>query len=117
MTRQRFDGRKAVVTAAAQGIGQAVARALADSGAAVIATDINKDTLKAFCTERPDIRCEVLDVTDRSAVADFAARTGAINVLVNCAGVVHAGTVLDCTEAEWAFAFDLNAGRDAMLAL
>lgn len=106
-TSQRLAGKTALVTAAAQGIGRATALAFAREGARVIATDINRsalDTLQQECT------CEValLDVLDASSIRAMAQQHPEVNVLFNGAGFVHAGTVLDCTEAEWDFAFNLN---------
>jgi 2-keto-3-deoxy-L-fuconate dehydrogenase len=103
----RLAGKTAFVTAAAQGIGRATALAFAREGAKVIATDINTallDTLKAECG------CTVqrLDVTDPAAVQAAAAAHGPVNVLFNAAGFVHSGSVLDCTEDEWNFGFELN---------
>ena len=101
---KRLEGKICVVTAAGQGIGRAAALRLAAEGAQVIATDINEDTLAGM----EGVRAHRLDVTDRDAVAEFASKTGRIDVLFNCAGYVHAGNILDCSEADWAFALDLN---------
>ena len=101
---KRLEGKSCVVTAAAQGIGRATAERLVAEGARVIATDVNAaalDTLRCVPTA-------VLDVTDGDAVRDFAERTGTIDVLFNCAGFVHAGTILDSDESDWDCAFDLN---------
>jgi 2-keto-3-deoxy-L-fuconate dehydrogenase len=105
----RLAGKRAVVTAAAQGIGRASALAFAREGAHVIATDINMDALKSLSKEAPEIAVERLDVTNADAIAGFAKSTGPVEVLFNCAGFVHAGSILDATEADWDFAFNLNA--------
>lgn len=100
----RLQGKTAFVTAAGQGIGRAVAEAFQREGARVIATDLNTGLLATLqgCETRR------LDVTDRDAIAAAAAECGPVNVLFNGAGFVHAGTVLDCTEEDWDFAFQLN---------
>ena len=107
MTTLRLANKTACVTAAGQGIGRATAVAFAAQGARVIATDINA---QALATLQDDIGCTVhtLDVTDPLAIAAVAQSAGPIQVLFNGAGFVHAGSVLDCTEDEWAFAFELN---------
>jgi 2-keto-3-deoxy-L-fuconate dehydrogenase len=102
----RLAGKTALVTAAAQGIGRASAMRFAAEGARVIATDINADALAQL--KAPGLETRLLDVRDSNAVALLAAELGAVDVLFNCAGFVHGGTILDCTEAEWEFAFDLN---------
>jgi 2-keto-3-deoxy-L-fuconate dehydrogenase len=100
----RLTGKTALVTAAAQGIGKATAELFAREGARVIATDINQALLQQIegCEGRR------LDVLDGEAILALAVQLGPIDVLYNCAGVVHAGTILDCDEAQWAFATDLN---------
>ena len=104
----RLAGKRAVITAAAQGIGRATAIAFADQGATVWATDINEVALEALSRERPEIMMRRLDVRDSQAVVDFAEETGPIDVLFNCAGFVHDGTIFDCTEQDWDDSFDLN---------
>jgi 2-keto-3-deoxy-L-fuconate dehydrogenase len=103
----RLAGKTALVTAAAQGIGRATALAFARAGAKVTATDINMAALGDLADE-PGIAVRLLDVRDAAAVTALAADLGAVHVLFNGAGFVHHGTVLDCTDAEWDFAFDLN---------
>jgi 2-keto-3-deoxy-L-fuconate dehydrogenase len=104
----RLAGKIAVVTAAGQGIGRATAIALADEGAVVWATDINEALLAALSASRSEIRTRRLDVRESKDVADFAAEVGTIDVLFNCAGYVHHGSILDCEENDWDFSFDLN---------
>jgi 2-keto-3-deoxy-L-fuconate dehydrogenase len=97
----------AVVTAAAQGIGRASTEAFARAGIRVIATDINEERLGEL-TALPNITLRKLDVTDTAAVRAFAGQTGPIDILFNCAGVVHNGTILDTSELQLDQAFDLN---------
>ncbi|MFM2426778.1 MAG: hypothetical protein RL707_604, partial [Pseudomonadota bacterium] len=104
---QRLAGKTALVTAAGQGIGRATALAFVREGASVIATDVNAQTLASLQQECGCV-VDVLDVTKPEAIQAFHAKHGEIDVLFNGAGFVHAGTVLDCTEAEWDFAFNLN---------
>ena len=105
----RLKGKRAVITAAAQGIGRASALAFAREGAEVIATDIKADALDALKKEAPGIKIAKLDVTNADAIAAFGKETGTVDVLFNCAGYVHAGSILEATEADWDFAFNLNA--------
>ena len=100
----RLAGKRAVITAAAQGIGRSSAEMFAGEGAEVIATDIDEGKLAGLmgCITRR------LDVTDAEAVRRFVADTGPVDVLFNCAGYVHNGTILECEERDWAFSFDLN---------
>jgi 2-keto-3-deoxy-L-fuconate dehydrogenase len=103
----RLKGKRAFVTAGAMGIGRACAIAFAREGASVIATDIDE---KALALLAKDGVSEVarLDVRDSAAVDAMAKRIGAIDILLNAAGFVHNGTVLDCSDADWDFSFDLN---------
>ncbi len=103
----RLTGKRALVTAAAQGIGRATAQAFAAEGARVIATDVNEDKLGEV-SGVPGVDTRRLDVTDAHAVLAIAADLGAIDVLFNCAGFVHHGSVLECGESDWDFSFDLN---------
>ena len=104
---QRLSGKTAFVTAAGQGIGRATAEAFAREGARVIATDLNMQLL-AGLERQPGISVEKLDALDAGAIADAARRHPAVDVLFNAAGFVHHGSVLDCTEDDWDFAFNLN---------
>lgn len=104
---QRLEGKTAFVTAAAQGIGRATAEAFAREGARVIATDIDADLLAALAA-LPGVTTHRLDVRDPAAVAAAAAEAGPVDILFNGAGVVHAGSVLECSDADWDVAFDLN---------
>ena len=103
----RLQGKTAFISAAGQGIGRAIAEAFVREGAQVIASDINGPLLQALAGAT-GCRTRVLDVTDADAVRAAAAEAGPVTVLVNAAGFVHAGTVLDCTEAEWDVGFNLN---------
>ncbi|MBP2313144.1 SDR family oxidoreductase [Azospirillum soli] len=104
----RLSGKTAFLTAAGQGIGRATALAFAAEGARVIATDINGDALDRLRAERPEIKTRILNVRDSAAVAEAARAVGPVQVLFNCAGFVHHGTVLECGEEDWDFSFDLN---------
>ena len=100
----RLTGKRAVVTAAGQGIGRAIAEAFRREGADVLATDIAEAALGSL----EGMRTRRLDVTDGAAVEALAAELGAIDILANCAGYVHQGTIFDCAEKDWDFSFDLN---------
>ena len=103
----RLSGKTAFITAAGQGIGRAVALAFVREGARIVATDIQTGLLESLHAE---CGCTVqrLDVTDAAAIAAAAAAHPRVDVLFNGAGFVHAGTVLECTEEQWDFAFELN---------
>jgi 2-keto-3-deoxy-L-fuconate dehydrogenase len=104
----KLKGKTVLVTAAGQGIGKASALAMAGAGAAVWATDVNPALLTSYAGV-PGIQAAVLDVLDKAAIARAVSGMPAIDVLFNCAGFVHAGTVLDASDADWEFAFNLNA--------
>lgn len=103
----RLTGKRAFITAAAAGIGRASAIAFAREGATVIATDID-DTQLAALSKEGVAEVARLDVRDSAAVEAMAKRVGTIDVLLNAAGFVHQGTVLECGEDDWDFSFDLN---------
>jgi 2-dehydro-3-deoxy-L-fuconate 4-dehydrogenase len=103
----RLHGKTAVVTAAAQGIGRAAALAFAREGASVVATDVNLGKLSELAGT-PGIQVRQLDVTDDAAIAALAAEVSAPDVLLNAAGFVANGTILDCTQKDWDFSFGLN---------
>ncbi len=104
----RLSGKSAIITAAGQGIGRATCLQFAAEGARVLATDINKASLSKLAAESPAIQTARLDVTDAEAIRQFAAHHPAPDILFNCAGWVHQGTILDCDEAAWEKSFDLN---------
>jgi 2-dehydro-3-deoxy-L-fuconate 4-dehydrogenase len=105
---QRLQGKLALVTAAGQGIGRAIVEAFAAEGARVVATDVEAHKLEGI----KSLRSCKLDVRSTEAIEalakDLADEFGALDVLVNCAGYVHHGSVLDCSERDWDFSFDLN---------
>jgi 2-keto-3-deoxy-L-fuconate dehydrogenase len=102
----RLAGKRALVTAAGQGIGRATALAFAAEGASVLATDIAEEKLAGLADAL--IATRRLDVTDEPAIAGLAAELGAVDVLFNCAGFVHHGTILDVAPPEWDASFILN---------
>jgi 2-keto-3-deoxy-L-fuconate dehydrogenase len=104
----KLQGKTVLVTAAGQGIGKASALAMAGEGADVWATDVNPALLASY-DGVAGIQTAVLDVLDKAAIARTVADLPALDVLFNCAGFVHAGTVLDASDADWEFAFNLNA--------
>src|SRR5277367_1275840 len=104
----RLQNKIALVTAAGQGIGRAIAEAFIAEGANVIATDLAEDKLgdlKANVRKKLDVRAQ--DNIDTLA-KDVGKEFGALDILVNCAGYVHQGTIFDCTDKDWDFSFDLN---------
>jgi 2-keto-3-deoxy-L-fuconate dehydrogenase len=104
----KLEGRVALVTSAGQGIGRASAIALAREGAKVFATDIREDLFKDISNDHPGIIGFGLNVLEQPAVDAALKRTGPIDILFNCSGFVHNGTVLECEEKDWDFSFDLN---------
>ena len=103
----RLAGKRALITAAGAGMGRAAALAFAREGAKVVATDVNADSLQAF-TGNPSIETALLDVTDEQAVNAFVKATGAVDILFNCAGWVHQGSLAECTLADWDTSFNVN---------
>src|SRR5580704_16435430 len=104
----RLQGKVALVTAAGQGIGRAIAETLIDEGAAVIATDVVEDKL-AGLKAKESLKLDVRSQENIDMLAgDVGKEIGALDVLVNCAGYVHQGTIFDCTDKDWDFSFDLN---------
>jgi len=100
----QLDGKTCLITAAGQGIGRSTAEAFAAAGATVWATDVNAASVGGI----NGVNARQLDVTDVTAIAALHSEIGAVDVLFNCAGVVHAGPILDCLEEDWELAFDLN---------
>ncbi len=106
--RGRLEGKRALITAAAQGMGRASAIAMSHEGAEVYATDVDEAGLKRLQDDVPAIHIFLLDVTDAGEISAAPQKTGALDILFNCAGMVHNGTVLDVTEEDWELAFTLN---------
>src|SRR6202050_233720 len=104
----RRQGKVALVTAAGQGIGRAIAETFIAEGAAVIATDVAEDKLKDLKAKKA-MTLAVLSQDNIDALAgDVGREFGALDILVNCAGYVHQGTIFDCSDKDWDFSFDLN---------
>lgn len=103
----RLKGKTALVTAAGQGIGRASVLAMAAEGAQVLATDVNAQLLESYAGVA-NVTTARLDVTDKAAIQALVAGMAPVNVLFNCAGVVHNGSILQATDDEWDFAFNLN---------
>ena len=104
----RVAGKTAIVTAAGQGIGREIALAFAREGAVVHAVDINAAAVDAVAGESDAMHAHAVDVTDQDSIQALAGEVPGPDVLVNGAGTVHHGTILDCDEAAWDFSFDLN---------
>lgn len=104
---ERLKGKRALVTAAGQGMGRSAVLAFAREGAKVIATDVNPELLKAFGANAA-ISTSRLDVLDEREVQAFVDKTGAVDILFNCAGWVHQGNILDCSLEDWDRSFALN---------
>jgi len=106
-TTMRLQGKTALVTAAGQGIGRASVLAMAEQGAQVIATDLRPELLAAYAGVA-NVRTAVLDVLDKAAIGRLVATLPPLNVLFNCAGFVHNGSILQASDEDWDFAFNLN---------
>jgi len=104
----RLAAKSALITAAGQGIGRATALAFAREGAHVLATDIDAGKLAALAREQPDLRTARLDVRDARAIEDLVQRSGPFDLLFNCAGFVHHGSILECDPDSWALSIELN---------
>lgn len=104
----RLDGKHCLLTAAGAGIGRATALAFAREGAQVLATDIDAAALQSLAKEHGAIRTTMLDVTDPARIAALADAHPVIDVLFNCAGWVHAGTILDTDDDAWRRSFAIN---------
>ncbi|CDZ30599.1 SDR family oxidoreductase [Neorhizobium galegae] len=103
----RLDGKTALVTAAGQGIGRAAALAFAEAGATVHATDINESLLAAL-PKLDNLRTARLDVLDNAAIVACVEAIGTVDILFNCAGFVHGGSILEMKDSDFDFALDLN---------
>ena len=103
----RLEGKKAIVTAAGAGIGRATALLFAAEGADVIATDIDAELLRSI----DGVTIRQLDVTNYQAITALSAEVGAVDVLFNCAGFVHGGTILGCDRDAWDFSIALSVAR------
>jgi 2-keto-3-deoxy-L-fuconate dehydrogenase len=104
----RLAGKTVFITSAGQGIGRSTALMMAKEGASVFATDLREDGLLTLAKEHPAIRTAVLDVTNQQQIETVAAQAGVPDVLFNCSGFVHGGTILDVVDKDWDFAFDIN---------
>jgi 2-keto-3-deoxy-L-fuconate dehydrogenase len=104
----RFAGKRAFVTGSGQGIGRAIALGLAAEGAEVVAASRTPSKMDDLPRVAPSIRPVGIDVTDGEALDQAVAEAGPLDILVNCAGWVHTGTVLECSDEDWAKSFDVN---------
>lgn len=104
----RLKNKTILITAAAQGMGRASAKACAKEGAIVIATDINKDALESLKRECPEIDTKFMDVTDLDSIKKVASEIPPLDGLFNCAGIVHTGTVLNISDEDWELSLNLN---------
>ena len=104
--KKRLEDKKALITAAGQGIGKATAIAFHNEGAKVYATDINDQTLESLNKEYPNIKVNNLDSTNKKAVEEFSTSLDQVDVLFNAVGFVHHGTILECDEKDWDFSFN-----------
>jgi 2-keto-3-deoxy-L-fuconate dehydrogenase len=104
----RLAGKVALLTAAGQGIGRATALAFANEGATVWATDINHAALEEIAAKHPLINTRRLDVREDDAIQSIIAEAGTVDVLFNCAGWVHHGTILECPAKDWDLSFEIN---------
>ena len=107
MTSDRLAGKSIFVTAGAQGIGRASIIAFAQEGARIIATDVNAEKLSEL-EDISGVTTKVLNVLDRAAIQSAAAEYDNIDVILNCAGYVHHGTIMECSQEDWDYSFDLN---------
>ena len=105
---KRLQNKNILLTAAAQGIGHASLLRFLEEGATVWATDINLKPLEALSGSEQQLKLRKLDVCDPGAIAKLIEEIGKIDVLFNCAGFVHSGTILECTENDWDMAFEIN---------
>ena len=103
----RLKGKNILVKASAQGIGKACVEAFQEEGARVIASDINASKLDDLAM-LPGVETRLLDVMDANEIQKASEAIGVLDVLFNCAGFVHHGTILECDEEAWDFSFDLN---------
>lgn len=109
MTMQRrLDGKRCFITAAAHGIGRATALAFSRAGAWVTATDIDACALEALKAEDPPLKTEIVNVTDARGLLRAIEAAGPLDVLFNCAGFVHQGSLLECSAEDWRKSFEIN---------